>query len=104
MLADAPSITALGWTPDGELSPEAEATQLLIRRIRQTVPRSHLTSAQINEQIRSKSREIAQLQDWYDSGKLSTPGERQHIKEAIDEVTGEIIELMMSVPAAENGV
>tara|TARA_B100000925_G_C21994856_1_gene468449 strand:- start:1426 stop:1737 length:312 start_codon:yes stop_codon:yes gene_type:complete len=100
----APSITALGWTPDGELSPEAEATHLLINRIKACIPPSSMTSEEISNQIRAKSREIAQLQDWYDSGALSAECERKNITDAIDEITEEIIQLLTSVPATEPSV
>ena len=104
MTSHAPSITALGWTKDGELSPEAEATQLLIQRIRQCIPPSSLTSDEINEQIRLKTREISQLQDWHDSGAVKTSEERKNLTDAIDEVTEEIIQLLTSVPFSQNRV
>ena len=100
----APSITALGWTEDGELSPEAEATHLLINRITACIPPSSMTSDEISDQIRAKSREIAQLQDWHDSGSLKFACERKNITDAIDEITEEIIQLLTSVPAPESRV
>jgi len=103
-MTTAPSITALGWTSDGELSPEAEATHLLMDRITACIPPSSMTSDEISNQIRSKSREIAQLQDWYDSGALSSACERKNITDAIDEITEEIIQLLTSVPAEEPSV
>ena len=99
-----PSITALGWTKDGELSPEAEATHLLINRIKACIPPSSMTSQEISDQIRAKGREIAQLQDWHDSGALSSAAERKNITDAIDEITEEIIQLLTSVPASETSV
>ena len=99
-----PSITALGWTKDGELSPEAEATHLLINRIRACIPPSSMTSQEISDQIRAKGREIAQLQDWHDSGVLGSADEKRNITDAIDEITEEIIQLLTSVPASETSV
>jgi len=97
-----PSITALGWTKDGELSPEAEATHLLINRIKACIPPSSMTSQEISDQIRAKGREIAQLQDWHDSGVLSTAEELKNLTDAIDEVVNEIVDLLTLVPADTN--
>jgi len=99
-----PSITALGWTADGELSPEAEATHSLINRITACVVPSSMTSEEINDQIRLKAREIAQLQDWYDSGALRSDSEKKNITDAISEITEEVIQLLTSVPATESSV
>lgn len=103
-MASPPSITALEWTKDGELSPEAESTHLLIDRITACIAPSSMTSKEISELIRLKSREIAQLQDWYDSGALRSDSEKKNITDAISEITEEIIQLLTTESVTESSV
>jgi vacuolar-type H+-ATPase subunit D/Vma8 len=100
---DSQAITTLDWTAQGQLSPDNVAVEKVLERItkiRRDI--KSLTSVEINDLVRHKSREIAQLQDWHDSGVLSTDEELKNLTDAIDEVVNEIVDLLTLVPADTN--
>ncbi len=100
---DSQAITTLDWTAQGQLSPDNPAIKQVLERITQRKTLSNnLTSVQINDLVQHKSREIAQLQDWHDSGVLSTDEELKNLTDAIDEVVNEIVDLLTLVPADTN--
>lgn len=100
---DSQAITTLDWTAQGQLSHDNPAIKQVLERITQRrAVIDCLTSVQINNLVQQKSREIAQLQDWHDSGVLSTAEELKNLTDAIDEVVNEIVDLLTLVPADTN--
>ena len=93
-----PIITTLGLALDEEQSAETEETRLLLEQVKRTTPPIDLTSEQINNEIRKRSLEIAELHDWHDSGVLGSPEEINNVTDAITKVTCEIIQLLVSDP------
>ena len=100
---DSQAITTLDWTAQGQLSQDNPAIKQVLERITQRrAVIDCLTSVEINDLVQQKSREIAQLQDWHDSGVLSTDEELKNLTDAIDEVVNEIVDLLTLVPADTN--
>ena len=93
-----PSITALAWATDGELHPEARATQELMQRIQRYEPIPNLTHEEITRLYKEKSEEIKQYQEWLLSKNLSRE-DKVSITKCIDDVMDEIIGLLTLVPA-----
>lgn len=97
------AITTLDWTAQGQLSPDNPAIKQVFERITQRkAVIDSLTSVEINDRVQHKSKEIAQLQDWHDSGVLKTAEELKNVTDAIDEVVNEIVDLLTLVPADTN--
>lgn len=93
------ATAALDWTAQGQLSPDNPAIRQVMERITQRRAfTENLTCFEINALVQHKSKEIAQLQDWHDSGALSTDEERKNLTDAIDEVVSEIVDLLTLVP------
>lgn len=93
-----PLITALAWCKNGELSPEARATQETIDRLRQFDGDVILTREEITRVYKFKADEIRQFQDWLQSPKL-TKKDRALINQCIQEVVDEIVSILTLVPA-----
>ena len=89
---ESPSITALAWATDGELHPEARATQELMQRIQRYEPIPNLTHEEITRLYKEKSEEIKQYQEWLLSNNLSRE-DKVSITKCIDDVMDEIIGL-----------
>lgn len=99
-----PSLTALEWTPDGELHVPFPNTHFLISSIQQCITPATLTEDEITKQIKAKTKEIAELHDWHDSGVLSSPEEIKNVSDAIDDITDEVIVLLTTLSSDTSDV